>query len=123
MKRILLSHRPGSTILLPLSRALLGLSALRVIGGALPAADAAAGPTPRIASSADRQQARRTRGRSLALQPEAFKLGRRLGRRFREAGREVSVFSGTLTSGGESQTVVIRRVQEEAGESLEVALG
>jgi hypothetical protein len=102
--------------------ALLGLSTLAVIARVRRSAGAAEQP-PLPDASSTAQQARRSRGRNLSLQPEALKLGRRLGRRFREAGREVSVLSGTLAFGGESRSLIIRRAQGETGESLEVALG
>lgn len=60
--------------------------------------------------------------RNLALQPEAFKMGRRLGQRFSIPGHEVSVLSGTLTIGSEQQRIRILRRQKDKGEDLEVAL-
>jgi hypothetical protein len=118
MKRINLSNSRGSKITLFVLASLLGLSALAVIARTR----RAAGQPPRPDASPAAQNGRRSRGRNLALQPEAFKLGVRLGRRFRQAGREVSALSGTLAVGGESRAVVIRRVQGEAGESLEIVL-
>ena len=60
------------------------------------------------------------RGRNLALQPAALGLGRRLGQRFMKPGREVSVLEGTLTTGTDSRRVVVRRIQDEVGERVEV---
>lgn len=81
------------------------------------------GGTP--ASAQEVHQGRRpvvrpARGRNLALQPTARGLDSRLGQRFLKAGREVSVSEGTLTTGAESRRVVVRRVQEEGGEQVEV---
>src|SRR5688500_16581214 len=117
MKRILLSRPRASKKVLLVCGALLCLCALGAAALARRGAETQR-PTP-----ADESATRRLRGRNLSLQPEPSKLGRRLGRRFREAGREVSVLSGALTIGAQSRRVVIRRVQGEAGESLEVALG
>ena len=122
MKRINFSHSLSIKIILLVSAALLCLSALAAVASVRRGAEATGRPTlPGAASPA--QKGLRLRGRNLALQPEAFKLSRRLGRRFREAGREVSVLAGTLTFGGERRRVVIRRVQGESGEDLEVTLG
>ncbi len=121
MNRINLSPPLSLKTVFVVLAALLCLSALAVAAHVRRAADPAGRPAPADASPSV-QQAGRSRGRSLALQPEAFKLGLRLGRRFREAGREVSVLSGKLTLGGESRAVVIRRVRGEEGESLEIAL-
>jgi hypothetical protein len=121
MKRIYFPHSPGLKIILLVSAALLSLSALANVTRVRRAAGLTEQPPP-VASSTARQ-ARRSRGGNVALQPEAYRLSRRLGLRFREAGREVSVLSGTLTFDGESRRVVIRRERGEAGETLEVALG
>lgn len=61
--------------------------------------------------------------RNLSLQPEAFKMGRRLGTRFARANRAVSVIQGTLTMGTERRTVSMVRRQTERGEGVEIALG
>lgn len=60
------------------------------------------------------------RGRNLSLQPAALGLGRRLGRRFLRTGREVTVLDGTLNVGGDGRRVVVRRVQDDAGEQVEI---
>lgn len=59
-------------------------------------------------------------GRNLALQPAALGLGRRLGQRFLKKGREVTVLEGTLTTNGDGRRVIVRRVQDNAGEQVEV---
>ncbi len=61
--------------------------------------------------------------RNLSLQPEAFKLSRRLGQRFIGSRREVSVLIGTLIRGGEQQPVVMTRRQTNRGERVEIAVG
>lgn len=123
MKRTHFARTHGSKLVLFSTTALLALSALAVLARVRSVPDVSDVRTPPVVSSTGQQRARRSPGHNLALQPEAYKLGRRLGVRFREAGREVSVLSGTLTFGGESRKVVIRRVRGEAGETLEVALG
>jgi hypothetical protein len=65
----------------------------------------------------------RSRTRNLALRPEAQSFLRRVGRRFTEAGREVSVLVGTLSVGADRKPVRIRRLQDEGGERVEVSLG
>jgi hypothetical protein len=57
-----------------------------------------------------------------AIQPEAALMRRRLGERFRLAGREVSVLTGTLTVNGEQQSVRIVRRQEPRGEEVTLEL-
>ncbi len=63
------------------------------------------------------------RYRNLSLQPEAFNLSRKLGRRFGATNSEVSIITGTLQIGAQSQPVQITRRQSERGERLEIALG
>jgi len=60
--------------------------------------------------------------RNLSLQPEAFNLGRRLGRRFAANSREQSVLSGTLTIGSDQQDVRVARQQTNDGEEIEIAI-
>lgn len=62
------------------------------------------------------------RGR-LSLQPEALKLGRRLGKRFQGDKPIDSVAVGSLTLGAERQVVRVIRHQDGDGERLEIALG
>jgi hypothetical protein len=59
----------------------------------------------------------------LALQPEADKLRRHLGRRFLTPGREVSTLVGTVTLGADRQSVRIIRGQDDDDERLTIALG
>lgn len=66
---------------------------------------------------------KRQTARNLSLQPEAFKVSRNLGQRFRNSRREVSVLSGTLTIGADRQPIRIQRQQNERGEKVEVAIG
>ncbi|HKY29699.1 MAG TPA: hypothetical protein VJM12_17295, partial [Pyrinomonadaceae bacterium] len=61
------------------------------------------------------------RHRNISFQPEAFKLSRRLGRRFANSGRAVSSLVGTLTVGTETQAVTIVRRQTDRGERVEIA--
>lgn len=65
----------------------------------------------------------RPRLRNLSLQPEAFRLSRRLGRRFGSSSRAVSVLVGTLIVGTEQQAVNMVRRQTERGERVEIAVG
>lgn len=58
----------------------------------------------------------------LSVQPEASGMRRRLGQRFLSTGREVSLLAGTLTLGKEAHAVTVRRVREESGENISVAL-
>jgi len=60
----------------------------------------------------------------LAFQPEANKMRRRLGKRFVEPGREVSVSTGILTIGSDHLAIRIVRTQdEEEGEQISIAIG
>jgi hypothetical protein len=61
--------------------------------------------------------------RKLSLNPEAAALSRRIGRRFKSAGREVSFVNGTLITGGDARHIRVTRVQDNVGERVEVALG
>src|SRR5262249_19710900 len=58
----------------------------------------------------------------LALQPEADRYRRLLGKRFLAPGREVAVMSGTITLGAERYTAHISRIQNDNGESLSIGL-
>jgi hypothetical protein len=66
-------------------------------------------------------QAPAGRVRNLALQPEAFKLSRKLGQRFKASRREVSVMAGTLIVGSERHSIQIVRRQSARGEQVEIA--
>lgn len=61
--------------------------------------------------------------RNLSMQPEAFKMSRKLGARFLSSRREVSVMIGTLTIGSERQHIQVYRRQNDHGERVEVSIG
>jgi hypothetical protein len=65
----------------------------------------------------------RSATRNLALQPEAFKMSRKLGKRFMSSSSEESVLIGTLITGTEHQPIRIRRQQNDRGEKVELAFG
>lgn len=83
---------------------------------------AGVGPVKPAARQETKAPARSSRSRNLALQPAAQNFARRVGRRFVEAGRELSVIAGTLSAGGEQKRVSIRRLQGDGGESFEVTV-
>jgi hypothetical protein len=58
----------------------------------------------------------------LALQPEADKQRRRLGRRFLAPGREVSILLGTIALGSDRYAVRIVRSRDDDDERLTIAL-
>lgn len=60
--------------------------------------------------------------RNLSLQPEAFKLSRRLGSRFAPSRQLTSMLVGTLTTGTVQQNVTITRQQTSSGEDVQVAI-
>jgi len=60
--------------------------------------------------------------RNLSLQPEAFNMGRRLGKRFSPGKREKSVLIGTLTIGSERRSVETTRTQTDDGEEIEIRI-
>ena len=62
---------------------------------------------------------RATKTRNLSLQPEAFKLSRRLGNRFTST-RQTSTTTGTLTTGTEQRVINITRKQTDNGEQVEI---
>lgn len=79
--------------------------------------------SPQIADT--QANAAKTQGsgaRNLSLQPEAFNMGRRLGKRFSPGKREKSVLIGTLTIGSERQTVQTTRTQTDDGEQVEIMI-
>ncbi len=76
-----------------------------------------------VLNAVEMQSQDRPRQRNLSLQPEAFKLSRKLGRRFGAVNSEVSIITGTLQTGGQRLPVQITRRQSERGERLEIALG
>jgi hypothetical protein len=66
--------------------------------------------------------AAKVRGRNLSLQPAALGLGRKLGQRFLKAGREVTVLEGTITTDTGGRYIIVRRVQDEGGERVEITV-
>lgn len=86
-----------------IARASLGSSSLGVLGK----------PQPRNLS----------RQRNLSLQPEALRVSRQLGNRFKSSSRAVSTTQGNLTLAGNQQHVTIVRRQTETGERVELLLG
>lgn len=78
-----------------------------------------------MSASAD-QTAAQTRpagkGRNLSLQPEAFKLSRRLGNRFKPSRESSSTIVGTLATGGMDRTVNITRWQTATGEDVTIGV-
>ena len=60
--------------------------------------------------------------RNLSLQPEAFKMSRRLGNRFMSSRQSFSTVAGTLTVGTSQQTITILRRQTSSGENLDIAI-
>lgn len=82
-------------------------------------------PIPQIANATTLQNQKgkeKVRARNLALQPEAFRVGRRLGARFDARKPERSVFSGTLMIGSAQKTIQISRTQTDDGERVEISL-
>lgn len=61
--------------------------------------------------------------RNLSLQPEALRLSRRLGNRFRATGRDSSVIAGNLIIGTNQQPVNILRQQTDKAERVQIAVG
>jgi len=83
-------------------------------------------PSHAATDSASPRQSERAeqtaRVRNLSLQPEAFNLSRRLGKRFSPGKRAQSVLIGMLTTGSERQVVRIIRRQIDDGEQVEINL-
>lgn len=103
------------------ARPLLALTLLTSVGvGSWALARGVGKTSPNGQPPPEAPHASANRARNLALQPSALVLGRRLGQRFFKEGREVSVLEGMLTTGTESRPVVVRRVQGEDGEQVEV---
>ena len=61
--------------------------------------------------------------RNLSLQPEAFRMSRRLGARFFPKTRGTTTTTGVLTVGTSEQSTTIIRRQTDDGESVDVVLG
>jgi hypothetical protein len=58
--------------------------------------------------------------RNLSMQPQAFQMSRRLGKRFASTGRDKSVLIGTITITSDSRQIQVVRSQTDDGEELEV---
>ena len=63
------------------------------------------------------------KARNLSLQPEAFRLSKRVGQRFKDSQRSISVVTGTLTIGSLDHAVRMTRRQNQRGEHVEIAVG
>ena len=63
-------------------------------------------------------QTRPGKVRNLSLQPEAFKLSRRLGNRFASSRQTSSTLAGTLITGTQQQEVNVVRRQTSSGEEV-----
>ena len=67
-------------------------------------------------------QSRPGKMRNLSLQPEAFKLSRRLGNRFASSRQTASTVVGTLITGTLQQSVNVVRSQTSTGENVGIAI-
>ena len=74
-----------------------------------------------VSTAQNPNQTRTGKGRNLSLQPEAFKLSRRLGNRFASSRQTSSTLAGTLVTGTLQQDVNVVRKQTSSGE--EVGIG
>ena len=63
-----------------------------------------------------------SRFRNLSLQPEAAKLGRRLGQRFIGSESDVTVLIGEVTTGETRMPLRMVRYQDQRGESVEISV-
>jgi hypothetical protein len=82
-----------------------------------------AGSTETPAKQTQQQPRSERSRRNLSLQPEAFRMSRRLGARFKAAARGSSIATGTLTVGTNQQAATIIRRQSDNGESVDIVLG
>ena len=60
--------------------------------------------------------------RNLALQPEAFRVARQLGKRFGAASRLATAASGQISIAGAQQAMTLTRRQADSGETVELSL-
>ena len=67
-------------------------------------------------------QPRSGKARNLSLQPEAFKLSRRLGNRFASSRETSSTLAGTLITGTLQQEVNVVRSQTSTGEDVRIGI-
>lgn len=75
-----------------------------------------------IASPAQTQTGPAQKVRNLSLQPEGFRMSRRLGKRFMSSRQSFSTVAGTLTVGTRQQTITLLRRQTSSGENLDVVI-
>ena len=68
------------------------------------------------------QSPSRAKSRNLSLQPEAFRLSRRLGKRFLPSNLSATTIVGTLTTAGVEKNVTITRQQISTGEDVEIGI-
>lgn len=73
-------------------------------------------------SSQNPVQTRTAKVRNLSLQPEAFKLSRRLGNRFAASRQTSSTLAGTLITGTQQQDVNVVRRQTSSGEAVGIGV-
>ena len=64
-----------------------------------------------------------TKPRNLSLQPEAFKMSRRLGSRFMPSRQSMSTMIGILITGTAQQDINVTRRQTSTGEEVGIAVG
>lgn len=69
------------------------------------------------------QSSSERRTRNLSLQPEAFRMSRRLGTRFTPKARGSTTTTGNLIIGTGAQTASVTRRQTDSGESVDLVLG
>lgn len=109
---------------LSIAALLIGFTACGVIVFFVSRAAARGAKERRFSTVQSSTQPQRTRPtvRNLSLQPEAFKLARRLGARFSSGTTPASILLGTLTSGSEARSMQMTRTQTADGESVEIAI-
>lgn len=78
--------------------------------------------SPAGAMLQEQASSRNTAHRNLSLQPEAFNMARRLGKRFSASKRERSLLEGIVTIGTEQLHVQTVRLQTDDGEKVEIAV-
>ncbi|HET9786581.1 MAG TPA: hypothetical protein VFP47_05590 [Pyrinomonadaceae bacterium] len=86
--------------------------------------NAGASPESPLKTNQTPAQARTERtSRNLSLQPEAFRMSRRLGVRFSAKAHGTTTTTGTLVVGTSQQSATIIRRQADEGETVDVVLG
>ena len=101
---------------------ILGGASLVVVVSATSVILISASPESPLTTAPVTQPGKERRLRNLSLQPEAFKVSRRLGTRFNPKAGGSTITSGTLLVGTEQQTATIIRRQTDDGESVDVVL-